>query len=215
MSDPLEVTTAPTPGTRTWTFDPVAVGRRECDAWVAYYRRDWVPFLRHAVRLVAEGFGMSRLRTLQGAWYVLRANQVWAPYPDNDPDQARDLMRRFYALVRADLHVPIDPVRAAELEVGWWHVHRLHQHGDPISAEELTDALSALYAYVYGVSSASVRHGADLRREAMDVSDTWVEAGCDPADPAVGRERRLLVASYSALREALDRAAGSGRPSRH
>ena len=32
------------------------------------------------------GFGMNRVRTLQGAWYVLRANQVWAPYPDNDPD---------------------------------------------------------------------------------------------------------------------------------
>jgi hypothetical protein len=213
MSDRREVTTVPAPSAQRWTFDPVAVGRRECDAWVAYYRHDWVPFLRHAVDLVADGFGMGRRRTLQGAWYVLRANQVWAPYPDNDPDHARDLMRRFYALVRADLHVPIDPVRAAALEVGWWHVHRLHQHGDPISASELTDALSGLYAYVYDVSSASVRHAADLRREAMDVSDAWVEAGRDPADQAIPQERRLLVASYTALRAALDRAAAPGRSS--
>jgi hypothetical protein len=30
-----------------------------------------------------------------GAWLVLRANQVWAPFPDNDPDAARALMKRF------------------------------------------------------------------------------------------------------------------------
>jgi hypothetical protein len=204
------VTTVPASGNQRWTFDPVAVGRRECDAWVAYYRHDWVPFLRHAVGLVAEGFGMSRWRTLVGAWYVLRANQVWAPYPYNDPDQARGLMRHFYALVRANRQIRIDPVRAAELEVGWWDVHRRHQHGDPITAEQLTDALSALYAYVYDVPAASVRRGADLRREAMDVSDAWVEAGRNPADPAIARERRLLVASYTALREALDRTAAAG-----
>jgi hypothetical protein len=197
-----------------WTFDPVVVGRRECDAWVAYYRHDWAPFLRHAVGLVAEGFGMSRRRTLQGAWYVLRANQVWAPYPDNDPDQARDLMRRFYALVRADLRLAIDPVRAAELEVAWWRAHRMHQHGDPITAEELTDALSALYAYVYDVPASSVRAGADLRREAMDVSDAWVENGCDLGDPTLAHERRLLVASYTALRDALDRVSAQDRPAR-
>jgi hypothetical protein len=192
--------------TRTaWAFDPVVVGRRECDAWVAYYRHDWVPFLRHAIGLVAEGFGMSRRRTLQGAWYVLRANQAWASYPGYDADPASDLMCRFYALVRADLRLAIDPVRAAELEVAWWRAHRMHQHGDPITAEELCDALSALYAYVYDVPASSVRAGADLRRAAMDVSDAWVENGCDPGDPALAHERRLLVASYTAFRDALDR----------
>jgi hypothetical protein len=28
---------------------------------------------------------MSWPRTLRGAWLVLRANQKWAPVPDNDP----------------------------------------------------------------------------------------------------------------------------------
>ncbi len=161
--------------------------------------------------LVAQGFGMSRRRTLQGAWYVLRANQAWAPYPDNDADRARDLMGRFYALVRTDLRLAIDPVRAAELEVAWWRAHRMHQHGDPISAEELSDALSALYAYVYDVPASSVRAGADLRREAMDVSDAWVANGCNLDDPALAHERRLLVASYTALRDALDRVSAPNR----
>ena len=45
---------------------------------------------------------MSWPKTLFGAWLVLRANQVWAPFPDNDPDKARRLMRRFYAMLGTD-----------------------------------------------------------------------------------------------------------------
>ena len=57
---------------------------------------------------------------------MLRANQKWAPFPDNDPDAARALMAGFYRL----LGQPIDPVRAAELEVEWWRAHRENQYDD-------------------------------------------------------------------------------------
>ncbi|HEU5265119.1 MAG TPA: hypothetical protein VFU35_00405 [Jatrophihabitans sp.] len=105
-------------------FDAVALGTAEFDGWVAYYRREWRAFLRAAVSMVRIGFGMSWPRTVRGAWYVLRANQIWAPYPDNDPDRAREYMRRFYALVVADGQLRIDPVEAARREVEWWRVHR-------------------------------------------------------------------------------------------
>ena len=187
------------------SFDPVLIGRRECDAWATYYRREWVPFLRAAIGMVDAGFGMGRRRTLLGAWYVLRANQVWAPYPDNDPDAAREHMRRFYALVFADGHPHLDPVRAAKLEVEWWRVHRMRQHADEVTEDELTSALIDLYAYVYQVPGTTVRAAARLRVEAMDSSDRWVAAGCDLADPLLAQERRLLVASYAALRDAIDR----------
>ncbi len=184
------------------TFDPVAVGRLECDAWAAYYRREWIPFLRAAVGMVRAGFGMGRLRTLRGAWYVLRANQVWAPYPDNDPDAARQHMRRFYALVAPD-HPGLDAARAAALEVEWWRVHREHQHSADVTEDELTQALVALYSYVYEVPAETVRSAAEQRARAMDVSDRWVAAGCDRNDPLLAEERRLLVASFSALRGAV------------
>ena len=71
---------------RTRTFDPVLVGNRETDAWAAYYRREWRAFLVAAVGMVGAGFGMRPHRTVVGAWHVLRANQLWSPYPDNDPD---------------------------------------------------------------------------------------------------------------------------------
>jgi hypothetical protein len=201
-----KTSTSASTGTAIRSFDPVLVGRRECDAWAAYYRREWVPFLRAAIGMVDAGFGMGRRRTLLGAWYVLRANQLWAPYPDNDPDGAREQMRRFYALVSTGGHPHLDPVRAARLEVEWWRVHRMHQHADDVTEGELTAALVELYAYVYQVPAITVRDAARLRVEAMDCSDRWVAAGSDRDDPLLARERRLLVASYAALRDAIDRA---------
>src|ERR1700754_4400505 len=105
-------------------------------------------------------------RTLVGAWLVLRANMVWAPFPDNDPDGARALMRRFYQLLRKSEGASFDPIRASELEVEWWRVHREHQHaGD--SPDVLIAALQSLYAYTYGAEPADVRQAAALRAEAM------------------------------------------------
>src|SRR5436190_8739968 len=112
-------------------FDPRLVGGLECRTWVTYYRREWVPFLLAAVRLVRHAFGLNWPATLYGAWLVLRANQLWAPYPDNDPEACRRCMRRFYALVRRRHGEPFDVVEAARLEVEWWRVHRDHQRDEP------------------------------------------------------------------------------------
>lgn len=182
------------------SFDPVLVGNRETDAWAGYYRHEWRTFLVAAVGMVAAGFGMAPHRTLTGAWYVLRANQAWAPYPDNQPDAARAYMRRFYELV----DLPLDPAKAAMLEVEWWRVHRDHQHDEGVTEGQLVTALVDLYSYVYRVERDAVRPAAQRRVEAMDLSDRWVRAGCDRDDPLLAAERRALVASYAALRIAVE-----------
>jgi hypothetical protein len=187
------------------SFDPVRLGHQETDAWAAYYRHDWGTFLRSAVGMVRTGFGTDPVRTVTGAFHVLRANQLWAPYPDNDPDGARAQMQKFYAMVDRHLGLSLDPVRAARLEVEWWRLHREHQHDPDVSEESLVQALVDLYAYVYDVPPASVRDAARFRVEAMDHSDAWVANGCDLADPLLTRERRALVASHSALRRAVGR----------
>jgi hypothetical protein len=180
-------------------FDPRAVGSFECRAWETYYRREWAAFLVASVRMVRAAFRMSWPRTLKGAWLVLRANQKWAPVPDNDPAAARALMRKFYVLLSANEPTArFDPTRASEVEVEWWRAHRTHQRdGEPFEA--LVGALTDLYAYTYGVDANAVRSAAELRAEAMDVSDAWVERGCDPDDPELARERALLVRSYASL----------------
>jgi hypothetical protein len=189
------------------SFDPNRVGHWEWRAWVAYYRRDWSAVLVSAVGLVRAGFGMDWLRTVRGAWLVLRANQLWAPYPDNDPDGARRCMERFYRLVAATAGERLDTTRAARLEVEWWRAHRERQHGGDgeTAGPSLVDALVELYAYLYSCPPEDVRRAAELRADAMDVSDRWVEEGCHLASPLLDHERSLLVRSYAALLLAVHR----------
>jgi hypothetical protein len=205
------------------SFDPVRLGNFEAEAWVAYYQRRWGTFLRASLGLVREGFGLPWPATLRGAWYVLRANQAWAPYPDNDPNRARTYMRRFYALVTRYHGETFDLDEAARLEVDWWRVHRELQreahgsetHGSETQAgeaqgggtqgglDDLTAALASLYAHVYGVPADRVRAAAAHRAEAMTISDAWVEAGADGTSPAIAAERDELVKGYALLRAAV------------
>ena len=180
-------------------FDPRRVGGLECTAWVSYYRRQWPRFLTAAVGLTRHTFGLPWPQTLQGAWLVLRANQAWAPYPHNDPDSARRLMERFYALVKERHAETYDPGSAAALEVEWWRVHRARQREGTEDEHALEEALASLYGYVYGVPKDDVRPAARQRALAMDISDRWVQQGCRSDSPLVGAERAALVRSYAAL----------------
>ena len=193
------------PNGERFAFDPVAVGHSEYQAWVAYYRRDWLRMLAGALGMVRHGFALGPFRNLKAAWHVMRANQVWAPYPDNDPAAARQQMARFYRMANKAGRLSVDPHNAAELEVAWWHVHRQQQHDPCYDKDDLVASLIQLYRYLYQTSSEDVRRAAELRVEAMALSDAWVAAGCRLDDPILARERLALVASFAALRETSDR----------
>jgi hypothetical protein len=145
-------------------------------------------------------FGLPWASTTYGAWLVLRANQLWAPFPGNDPEGARRTMERFYRLVARHHRERFDPARAAELEIEWWSVHRGRQRGPEYGdARPLVDALAALYAHVYSVPERDVQLAAAQRARAMEHSDRWVREGCDPTSPLIAEERAALIRSYAAL----------------
>jgi hypothetical protein len=176
------------------------VGRLETVTWVSYYRRDWLKFLRAAVLVTRHAFGLGWRDTLYGAWLVLRANQLWAPQTDNDPDGAQRAMERFYALLRRHHDELYDPREAARLEVEWWRIHREHQrHGSERDEQALIEALARLYAYAYAVPEDSVWLAGEQRALAMRLSDRWVAEGCDLASPLIADEQAALVRSYAAL----------------
>jgi len=191
---------------RLRSFDPVRLAGLEYQVWVGYYLRQWPRVLIASVGLVRVGFGMDWCRTLHGAWLVLRANQLWAPYPDNDPKRALACMRRFYALVALAHGEPANPAKAAELEVDWWRVHREGQYREdsqPIDdaepAEELVQSLTRLYCYLYREPEAALRPAAVHRARAMDLSDEWIRQGCRPDSRLLPLEHAALVRAYAAL----------------
>ena len=195
-----ETTGAGSPN-RLRSFDPARIADLEYRVWVGYYLRRWPQVLAACVGLVRAGFGMDWIRTLHGAWLVLRANQLWAPFPDNDAERARACMRRFYALVRLSYGEPANPAKAAELEVDWWRAHREAQHSpsSAVPAEELVESVTRLYCYLYGEPEAAMRLAAVERARAMDLSDQWVREGCQPGSPLLPLEHAALVRSYAAL----------------
>ena len=191
-----KVTGAPT---RLRSFDPFRIADLEYKVWVGYYLRRWPQVLSAYLRLVRMGFGMNWYRTLYGAWLILRANQLWAPFPDNHPDSARAYMRRFYALVRLTYGKPDNPAKAAELEVDWWRVHREVQYEQGSTPDELVDSLTRLYSYLYDEPEEAVRPTAVHRAKAMGLSDQWVKEGCQPDSPMLPLEHAALVRAYAAL----------------
>ena len=106
---------------------------------------------------------------------------------------------------RLDLALALHADGAAWLEVEWWRVHRAHQRDDAATRGDLERALVDLYSYVYSAPPESMHEAARWRAEAMDLSDAWVDAGCDLADPRLAAERRALVASYAALLDSVSR----------
>ena len=192
------------PASVLWSFDPVKVGHMETSLWVTYYRRQWARFLLTSLLVVRDTFGMDWLRTVHGAWLVLRANQLWAPNP-GDPDGARRCMTRFYALLLLTHGAPTDPARAARLEVDWWAAHREHQYDEGSDDGPLVTALARLYAYVYDTAEEAVRPAAQHRARAMDISDRWVNEGREPASPLIASERAELVRCYASLLAAVHR----------
>ena len=195
------------------SFDPVRIADLEYRMWVAYYLRRWTHLLAAMVRLHRLGFGTNWMRVLRGARLMLRAAQLWAPYPDNDPDGARAHLRELYALVRLHFGEPADPAMAASLEIDWWEAHRKRQYA-PDSAktgDELVEAVTRLYSYLFGETEAAVRPTAVYRVQAMDLSDQWVKAGCRPDSPLLPLERAALIRAYTALLAAVQRGnAGDG-----
>jgi hypothetical protein len=186
---------------RLRSFDPVRVAGFEYRAWVGYYQHNWRQALMAFVGLIRMGFGMNWYRTLHAAWLALRAIQLWAPIPDNDPDGARARMRRFYALVNLSHGEPASPAKAAELEIDWWRVHRQVQYSTApgITATDLVESVTRLYCYLFGEPEAQVRPAAVHRVHAMGLSDRWVSEGCLPDSPLLPLVRAALVRAYAVL----------------
>ncbi len=182
-------------------FDPEKIARYEKDNYVAYYQKDWLKLLRASVGMVKETFGLSLWQAIYGAYLVARAEIAFAPFPNNDVPLAEKYAARFYALIKGIYHLDLDVDRAARLEVHWWGIHR-KLFGNPAN-EELVDALTQLYAFLYRVPAERVRDAGYHRAQGMLYSDYWVNQGKPVGSPLLAQEEDELCQSYQTLRAAI------------
>ena len=182
-------------------FDAYKVAHYEKENWVAYYQKRWLRLLRASVGMVKEAFELSLGQALYGAYLIARAEIAAAPFPNNDIPRAEAYMRRFYTFIKKIHKADFDSDRAARLEVNWWVVHR--QLFGQTDNRPLVDALTDLYAAVYGVKPARVREAAYGRAQAMIYSDRWVAQGCTANSPLLEQVEQALIKSYTALAEAV------------
>jgi hypothetical protein len=182
-------------------FDPAKIARYEKDNYVAYYQKDWLKLLRASIGLVKETFGVSTLQAIYLAYLMARAEIAFAPFPNNDVPKAIEYTRHFYAYIKRIYGLDYNVDDAACLEVNWWSVHR-KLFGNPQN-QELTDALTDIYALAYDVDRARVRDAAYHRAQGMLYSDYWVNQGKPPDSPLLTQEEDELRQGYAALRAAV------------
>ena len=180
-------------------FDPDSLGRLEQRAWAVYYLRDWPRLFRLLLEITRRHFGLSLPAAIYATCVATRA-QVRFARAGNQDGRAEADMRRFYAFVRGPAGGCYDPARAAALEIGWWVVHR--ERARSADRRALSAALAASYAEVYQRPLETMMEAAELRAEAMDLSDQWVREGRQRGSPLLRRIAELLVQSYRALHEA-------------
>jgi hypothetical protein len=182
-------------------FDPDELARLETRMWKAYYRRQPARLFGWLVLALREQAGASWPTALGASLLLTRAAAGFARADGEYERFAPDIARAYRMLGLPD---DIDAEEVARRELRWWVVRR---ELGPASGSAAGDAITGLYAAIYGVPPERVAEAGRLRGRAAEVRDRG--AAEDPGGargsgrgywPEVGR---LLRASYRELRTAI------------
>lgn len=150
------------------TFDPARVAHAEAMGWRAYYDRDWLRLLGLIITLCQEQFHIPFPRSLEAAYYVVRASAAWVPV-DHDVQKVQGFYQRFYRLAQRYSGLNFDPARAAVLETQYNDVHRrLVGHPDKT---EFIETMVDLHSVIFGITREQARESAELRVQANNTVD--------------------------------------------
>jgi hypothetical protein len=158
-------------GARNDLFDADRLAYLEVAGWRAYYDRKWLLAFWLMVKMCREQFGLSWLRSLQGAYYITRASIAWAPV-EHDSRLVRRYIRKFYRLAaRHGKGLDFDPDLVTNLEFRYWDVHR-RLSGRPDSEKmPLVRSFVDLHSALFGLPSEDVWASAVDRAHSTDTVD--------------------------------------------
>jgi hypothetical protein len=183
-------------------FDPDRLAALETAMWKAYYRRQPARLFGLLVKAVRQQAHVGWPRALVASLFLTRAAARFAR-ADGDYDRFEPDIARGYRLL--GLPPTTDAAEVARRELRWWVVRREIGLAAGAAAGE---AITGLYAVLYGVPDSVVEEAGRLRGEAAEVRDRGANA--DPDGPGgTGKAywpevARLLRESYRSLHDALN-----------
>jgi hypothetical protein len=183
-------------------FDPDDLAKLETRMWKAYYRRQparLFVLLVGAMRVQAQ---VSWPRALKASLLLTRAAAGFARSAGDYDRFAPDIVRAYQTL-GLPAHVDVEAVARHELR--WWVVRR--EQG-PSAGAAAGDAITDVYAALYGLPRDRVAEAGRLRGMAAEVRDRGATQDPDgstgPGSSYWPEVARLLRDSYRSLRAALD-----------
>ncbi len=144
---------------------------------------------RACARGVPDALARHAARRLAGP---ARQPEVGA-VPGQRPGAASALMARFYRMLAANERSKLDPVKQPRLEVQWWRAHRENQYGAAVQGGAGRGAARPLRLLLRG-GPRRVREAAQLRADAMDISDRWIGRAATPRARCWPRSARCSCA---------------------
>jgi hypothetical protein len=188
-------------------FDPDELARLETRMWKAYYRQQPARLFGLLIQALHAQAQVSWFRALRASLLLTRAAAGFARSSGDYERFAADIGRAYRTLGLPE-HVDVEAVARHELR--WWVVRR--EHG-LAAGKAAGDAITDLYAALYGMPRERVSEAGRLRGLAAEVRDRG--ANDDPDGPRGAGSAywpevaRLLRESYRSLRAALDAASTS------
>jgi hypothetical protein len=183
-------------------FDPDRLADLETAMWKAYYRRQPARLFGSLVKAIREQARVSWPRTLAASLFWTKAAAQFAGSTGDYDRFAPDIARGYRLL---GLPPSVDADEVARRELRWWVVRR--EIGVAAGAAA-GDAITRLYAAIYGLPASVVAEAGRLRGEAAEVRD---RGATDDPDGPRGRGAaywptvaRLLRESYRSLKAAVN-----------
>jgi hypothetical protein len=153
-------------------FDPDRLAHLEVAGWRAYYDKAWLKMLRLLVQLTHEQFGLTWPRSIQGAYYVLRASVAWKPV-EHDLRIVRRHLRKFYTLAhRRGKSSDFDPKVVADKELRYWIVSRKYSSTPWRDDSPIIGTMSDLHAALFNITPDAARQSGWGRARSLHVVGT-------------------------------------------
>jgi hypothetical protein len=150
------------------TLDAERLAELEAGGWRAYYDRNWPRVVKLMVQLNQEQFHIPFPLSVVAALHIARASVAWAPV-DNQPEETRKHLRRYYRIARRWSDFQFSAEKAADLELVYWIEHR-RLSGQPEKGPYV-EAMTALHAELFGLPPRRVRESAEWRVRASNTVD--------------------------------------------